>query len=150
MKIRLESAEETIKLGEKLGKLLGGGDVVALVGQLGSGKTTLVKGIASGTGVEDARHLNSPSFVILKEYSGRVPLYHFDIYRLNDPCELDTVGYKDYFYGNGVSVVEWADKIEDIMPEEYLQIKLVVVKEDVREAELKAKGTQYESLLQKF
>ena len=87
--------QETIRLGENIGSCLKKGDVLALTGELGSGKTTLVKGIAKGLGVSDIRYINSPTFVIVKEYKGRIPLYHFDIYRLKGPGALDEIGYEE-------------------------------------------------------
>ncbi len=145
----LKGVEKTLAFGERLGRRLEGGDVVGLYGQLGSGKTTLVKGIAKGAGVRDARRVNSPSFVILKAYEGRLPLYHFDVYRLADPRGLDTVGYKDYFYGEGISVVEWADKIEDMMPRERLCVRLTVESEDTRSAQITPYGERYTRLMEK-
>jgi tRNA threonylcarbamoyladenosine biosynthesis protein TsaE len=138
---------QTIKFGAKLGRLISKGDIFALTGELGSGKTTLVKGIAKGLGVKDAKYVNSPSFLIVKEYENKIPLYHFDIYRLDDPSSLDTVGYKDYFYGDGVTVIEWADKIRELLPDDYLDIRLSVTGEKQREIELTARGTRYENLL---
>ena len=141
---------ETIKLGQKIGKSLRKGYVVALSGELGSGKTVLVKGIAEGLGVSEHNCVNSPTFVILKEYKGRVPLYHFDVYRLNDICEFSTVGYGEYFYGNGVSVIEWADKIKETLPKEYLLVNIDITGDNERKIEIKAYGKQYEKLLEKL
>ncbi|MFH1753413.1 MAG: tRNA (adenosine(37)-N6)-threonylcarbamoyltransferase complex ATPase subunit type 1 TsaE [Candidatus Omnitrophota bacterium] len=149
-KLVFSSVEETMRFGARLGRLIKKGDCIALTGQLGAGKTTLVKGIAKGMGVKDPQHVNSPSFVILKEHKGKMPLYHFDVYRLNDPEEMDTVGYKDFFYGDGASVVEWADKIREILPEEYLNIELSVAGEEKREANISARGKRYERLLRRL
>ncbi|MDD5680107.1 MAG: tRNA (adenosine(37)-N6)-threonylcarbamoyltransferase complex ATPase subunit type 1 TsaE [Candidatus Omnitrophica bacterium] len=145
-----KNRSETINIGEKLGKIFRKGDIIALCGQLGSGKTVLTKGIAAGLGVKKSNYVNSPSFVILKEYKGRIPLYHFDIYRLNDISEFSTVGYSEYFYGRGVSVIEWADKIMDILPKEYLLISIEIVNENSRKLEIKACGEQYKKLLEKL
>ena len=144
-----KSTTETIKLGQKIGKSLHKGDVVALCGQLGSGKTVLVKGVAEGLGVSNYNYVNSPTFVILKEYRARVPLYHFDVYRLNDICEFSTVGYGEYFYGNGVSVIEWADKIKEALPKEHLMINIEIVSENERKINIKAYGKWYETLLKR-
>lgn len=143
----LKSINETIKLGATLGSLISKGDVVALTGELGSGKTTLIKGIAKGLGVKDTRYVNSPSFVIVKEYKGKIPLYHLDVFRLDDPSTLDTVGYKEFFYGDGATVIEWADKIRELLPDEYLDIELFVKGEKEREIKIKAYGNRYENLL---
>ena len=146
----LRSVDETIKLGVKLGKILSKGDVVALSGELGSGKTTLIKGIARGIGIKDTRYVNSPSFIIIKEYKGRIPLYHFDVYRLEDPSSLDTVGYKEFFYGDGATVIEWADKIKELLPDEYLGLELFVKSENEREIKITGRGIRYEDLLKKL
>lgn len=146
----LKNPFETIKLGTKLGRLISRGNIIALRGELGSGKTTFVKGIAKGLSVKDARHVNSPSFVIIKEYIGRFPLYHFDVYRLNNPLDLETVGYKDYFYGDGISAIEWAGKIKELLPEEYLDIEFVTKNEDVREVIITPYGKPYEKILEKL
>jgi len=147
MEVLLKSVEETLRFGERLGKLLKAGDIIALTGELGSGKTTLVKGIARGMGVKDPRHVNSPSFVILKEHKGRIPLYHFDVYRLDDPSSMDTVGYKDFFYGSGASVIEWANKIRELLPDEYLDMELTVTGEDSRRLVVEGRGRRYDQIL---
>ncbi len=118
------SEEETIALGERIAKKLKTGDLVALSGDLGAGKTTLVKGIAKGLGVKDYRHVNSPSFVIVKEYKGKIPLFHFDIYRLDKLKEIEDIGYEDYLGRRGVVVIEWANKMGRILPRGHLEISL--------------------------
>ena len=94
------SVDDTLKLGARLGKLLKKGGIIALSGEFGTGKTTLIKGIAAGLGVKETKYVNSPSFVIVKEYRGRIPIYHFDVYRLDGLSGMETVGYADYFYGD--------------------------------------------------
>jgi len=140
----------TIRLGRRLGKALHKGDIIALCGELGSGKTVFTKGIAEGLGVKHAEYVNSPSFMILKEYKGRLPLYHFDVYRLNDASEFLTVDYARYFYGDGVSVIEWADKITELLPKEFLKINLFVRKECEREISISPRGRRYKGLLEKL
>ena len=108
--LRSASPGATHVLGERLGRLLQPGDVVLLSGALGAGKTALTQGIARGLDV--AGRVSSPTFTILKEYTGRIALYHFDLYRIEEPDELETLGFSDYFYGDGVSVVEWAERGE--------------------------------------
>ena len=132
-----KSSEETIKLGERLARKLKPGSVVALIGELGSGKTTLVKGIAMGLGVKNSRYVNSPSFVIIKEYKGKIPLYHFDVFRLSNLSELDTLSFEEYFYGNGICVVEWADKIMKLLPRKYTEIKIKIIKDNSRKITIK-------------
>lgn len=127
MKIISNSVEDTIKIGIGLGRKLKAGDVVALIGELGSGKTVLTKGIAKAMAVKDVKYVNSPTFVIIKEYKGKAPLYHFDLYRLNKSSELDSESYREYFYGNGITVIEWADKIKDILPKKHTEVRLAVL-----------------------
>lgn len=126
--LRSTSAEQTWRLGALLGALLAPGDVVLIVGDLGAGKTVFAQGIGAGLGVTDT--INSPTFTLLKEYQGRVPLYHFDLYRIESPDELAALGFEDYFGGEGVCVVEWAERgeigdgAETIWPENWLRIEL--------------------------
>ena len=131
------SRQETIEIGARLAKRLKKGSVIALTGELGAGKTVLVKGIASGLGVRDTRYVNSPSFVIVKEHRGKIPLYHFDIYRLEEPMSLETIGYDEYFYGNGVTVIEWADKIKGLLPKARIGIRLLIRRDGSREIRVK-------------
>lgn len=144
-----QSVAETMNFGKKLGRVLRGGETIALCGQLGSGKTVLAKGIAEALGVKSSKYVNSPSFVILKEYKGRLPLYHFDIYRLNDISEFSTVDYTGYFYGKGVSVVEWADKIIELLPKEFLKIEMSVKGEKMRKISIVPHGKRYKKLLER-
>lgn len=112
----INNESETKKFGVELGKGLKKGDVIALTGDLGTGKTTLSKYIGEGLGISEM--ITSPTFTIVQEYhSGRLPLYHFDVYRINDLEEMYELGYEEYFYGDGVSIVEWADKIMEIIPD---------------------------------
>lgn len=145
-----KSEAETIDFGKRVGGALGKGDIIALCGELGSGKTVLVKGIAEGLGVKSNKYVNSPSFVILKEHKGRLPLYHFDIYRLNEISEFLTVDYTEYFYGKGISVIEWADKIIEILPKEFLRIDLSVKGENERKINVIPYGGRYKRLLEKI
>ena len=126
--IRVVSADQTLKLGEIIGKSLEPGNIIALTGDLGAGKTVLVKGIAKGLGVEDEP--NSPTFVIMNEYEGRIPLYHFDLYRLSSADELFGIGYEEFFFGDGVTAVEWADKIDEVFPEDRINIEIIIPDED--------------------
>ena len=115
------SMEETRELGRQMGTAAGPGDVLTLSGDLGVGKTVFTKGFALGIGVTEA--VSSPTFTIVQEYhSGRLPLYHFDVYRIGDPEEMDEVGFDDYVYRDGVSLIEWAELIEEILPEKRTRI----------------------------
>jgi tRNA threonylcarbamoyladenosine biosynthesis protein TsaE len=131
-----KSVEDTVNIGERLARRLKRGDFVALFGDLGSGKTVLTKGIAKGLGVKNARYVNSPTFVIIKEYRGRLPLYHFDLYRLDHPGILDAENFEEYFYGNGVTVVEWADKIKHMLPKKRWEVKMSAAGEDKRKIDM--------------
>ncbi|MCL2719233.1 MAG: tRNA (adenosine(37)-N6)-threonylcarbamoyltransferase complex ATPase subunit type 1 TsaE [Lachnospiraceae bacterium] len=121
--IETNNANETFLLGKMIGEGAKSGDVIALTGDLGCGKTVLTQGIAAGLGINEV--VNSPTFVILQEYeSGRLPFYHFDVYRISDVREMDETGYHEYVYGDGVALIEWANLIEEILPAEYMQIEI--------------------------
>ncbi|WP_163970896.1 tRNA (adenosine(37)-N6)-threonylcarbamoyltransferase complex ATPase subunit type 1 TsaE [Oceanobacillus halotolerans] len=142
-KIKTHSHEETIQFAERLAILLRPGDVVTLEGDLGTGKTTFTKGIANGLGVK--RNVNSPTFTIVKEYEGELPLYHMDVYRLEDSDE--DIGFDEYFYGDGISIVEWATFIEDYLPAERLDIKISYLDERSRLLAFFPIGTHYEEMI---
>jgi len=137
------SREETLALGERLGPLLGAGDVVALIGPLGSGKTVLTKGIARGLGLADERTVTSPTFTLIHEYAGRRRLYHFDAYRLDGPGQMIELGCEEIFAGEGVSVVEWADRVAACLPEEYLEVQIQIEGPDARRFTWRPKGKRY-------
>lgn len=142
------SPEETERLGRWLGERLQPGDFVALVGDLGAGKTQLAGGILAGLGVE--RTGGSPTFTLLWEYQGRLPVYHWDVYRLHSPAELDDLGYEEYFYGNGVNVVEWAERVESLWPDHSLRIALAYGPDD-NDRELALTGSpRYAKLLEEL
>lgn len=123
MTIETNSPEETFKLAEELGRKASAGQVYTLNGDLGVGKTVFAKGFASGLGITD--EVNSPTFTILQEYEGgRLPLYHFDVYRIEEPEEMEEVGYEDYFYGDGVCLVEWADMIRELLPDDAISVEI--------------------------
>ena len=121
--IETYSPEETFALGEKIGKEAQPGQVYTLIGDLGAGKTVFTQGVAKGLGITEA--VNSPTFTIMQIYEeGRMPFYHFDVYRIGDVEEMDEIGYEDYFYGQGLCLIEWANLIEEILPEQYLQVTI--------------------------
>lgn len=123
MIIETFSAEETEALGIKMGQEAKPGEVYTLVGDLGVGKTVFTQGIARGLQIEEP--INSPTFTIVQVYEeGRMPFYHFDVYRIGDIEEMDEIGYEDYFYGEGLTMIEWANLIEEILPEHYKQITI--------------------------
>ena len=117
------SEEETFALGEKIGREALPGQIYTLLGDLGVGKTVFTQGVAKGLGITEA--ICSPTFTVVQVYEeGRMPFYHFDVYRIGDIEEMDEIGYEDYFYGEGVSLIEWANLIEEILPEKYTEIKI--------------------------
>lgn len=117
------SPEETFELGRKLGEEAAPGSIYTLVGDLGVGKTVFTQGMAAGLGITEP--VNSPTFTILQVYDeGKCPFYHFDVYRIGDVSEMDEIGYEDCFYGEGVCLIEWANLIEEILPEHYTQITI--------------------------
>jgi tRNA threonylcarbamoyladenosine biosynthesis protein TsaE len=118
---------ETISIGVFLGKLLVPKDIVALIGELGSGKTYFIKGIAKGLEVKE--EVKSPTYVIISEHKGRIPLYHFDLYRISSIYELEELDYREYFYGTGVTVIEWADKFPDIIPVNAFKVEILNIGE---------------------
>lgn len=117
------SAEDTFAFGQKLGREAVPGEIICLDGDLGVGKTVFTQGFAAGLGIDD--YVNSPTFNIVKEYEGgRLPLYHFDVYRIGDPSEMEEIGYEDYFYGQGVSIIEWPGQIEELLPKEARWVRI--------------------------
>lgn len=147
MKLTSYSVAQTIAIGRMIAENLKPGDIICLFGQLGSGKTVLTKGIAEGLGIKKEDIL-SPSFVLLREYEqGRLPLYHFDLYRLAAGDEILGLGYEEYFYGRGVAVIEWAEKLKRLLPEEYLRVELSLRGEKKRLLKLSAVGIRYQKLL---
>ena len=120
-------------IGEKLARKLKPGDMIALSGNLGSGKTTFTKGVGKGLGVKDPKRINSPTFVLIKEYDGKIPLYHLDLYRLDNLREIENLAIEEYIYGRGVTVIEWAEKIKSILPKKHVLVKFKVKGENKRE-----------------
>ena len=117
-----KSPGETKKLGKEVSKLVKPGDLLAFYGELGAGKTCFIQGISKGLEVKD--YVTSPSFTIINEYQGKIPIYHFDLFRLNNIEEIFELGYEEYFYGEGLTVIEWAEKIEKLLPKNHLKIDI--------------------------
>ena len=123
MIIETKNARETYEVGEKIGRQARPGQVYTLVGDLGVGKTVFTQGVAGGLGITEP--VSSPTFTIIQEYEeGRLPFYHFDVYRIGCIEEMDEIGYEDYFYGNGICLIEWANLIEEIIPEDAISITI--------------------------
>lgn len=137
----------TEALGHRLSHHLFGGAVVALIGPLGAGKTHLVRAIAEGLGVSDSRVVNSPTFVLIQEYAGRLPIYHFDAYRLRNSGEFVDLGAHEYFEGKGICLVEWADRVEEVLPQDHLRITLQIIGETARRITFEASGERSQTLV---
>ena len=135
MEIITKSPEETYNLGVRLGEQLMPGDIIDLNGDLGPGKTQLTKGIAEGLGVAD--YITSPTFTIVNEYEGRLPLYHFDVYRIEDIYEMNEIGFEEYLFGNGVCVIEWGDMVRELLPYDVIDIYISKVDEVTRRIDIK-------------
>jgi len=152
------SAAQTQRLGMRLGELLRGGELILLDGQLGTGKTIFTQGLALGMGITE--NINSPTFTLLKEYAGQPhpgasplkgpALYHCDLYRLDNPEEIIDLGFEDYFFSDGVSVVEWAEKAGSLWPSEHLNIRMKMMTETKRGLLFIANGERYCELLRQF
>lgn len=147
MKVISRSVKETLNIGRIISRHAKKGDIICLLGELGSGKTVLTKGIASGLGIEKEKVI-SPTFVLIRQYAkARLPLYHFDLYRLAGPDEIFALGYSEYFYDDGLTVVEWADRLGFALPEEYLSVELSIRPGQKRLLDFKARGKRYKELL---
>ncbi|RMF88710.1 MAG: tRNA (adenosine(37)-N6)-threonylcarbamoyltransferase complex ATPase subunit type 1 TsaE [Nitrospinota bacterium] len=141
------SSEETMAWGARLGALLQPGDLVCLYGEIGSGKTTLTKGIVQGVGGIAKEAVTSPTFTLLHIYQGRFPVYHFDLFRIGSLEELEEIGYREYFQGDGICIVEWTEKGEEILPLERLDIFLSFgEREEERKIILKPQGERFRHL----
>lgn len=148
LELCIPSAQAMVELGRILGELVRPGDVVALVGDLGVGKTTLVQGIAQGLDIQEL--VTSPTFTLIKDYaSGRLNLHHIDVYRLEDPEEILHLGLDELLWGEGVVVLEWADRILSLLPEDYLEIS-ITRHVNIRKAVIEPRGKGYEGLVEEL
>jgi len=145
--IQTKSASETIRVGKGIGSRLRSGDVVALVGELGAGKTQFIKGLAAGVGIGNPTYISSPSFTLINEYPGKIPFYHIDLFRLEREKEAEELGLEDYFQGGGITAIEWADKIPSLLPKEMLFIHIAYVGKNIRSIEIIGKGERFEDLV---
>jgi tRNA threonylcarbamoyladenosine biosynthesis protein TsaE len=141
LRFHLHGADATRAFGKSIARFLQPGDVIAISGDLGAGKTTFTQGLANGLGISE--QVNSPTFTIIKEYKGRLPLYHMDVYRLGGYEEL---GFEEYFSGPGVTVIEWPGLIEEELPDELLWIEIRVIGPEEREISISPRGIRYEQL----
>jgi tRNA threonylcarbamoyladenosine biosynthesis protein TsaE len=150
MVLQTQSTSETVRIGKGIGSLLRSGDVVALVGELGTGKTQFIKGIAEGLGVGKPAYISSPSFTLINEYLGKVPFYHIDLFRLKTEKEAEELGLEEYFQGEGVTAIEWADKILSFLPGEILWVDIHYTGKNTRSIEMNPRGKRYEDLMGNF
>ena len=139
------SETQTRRLGSRLAALLEPGDILALIGELGTGKTRWVQGVCEGLDVTNP--VISPTFTLINEYQGRWPVYHIDLYRIEDPQELATLGLEDYLYGSGICLIEWADRAAEILPESHLAIELYHLEETKRRVVLRPHGARFAQVL---
>ena len=138
--IELSTLQRTESLGTVLGKIAEPGDIITLAGTLGAGKTALAQFIGRGLGIDPSIYITSPTFSLLHEYQGRIPLYHMDLYRLGSEEEIESLGFSEYFYGHGLTVIEWPERLGSLMPAERLHIELVISGETSRTAHLNTHG----------
>jgi len=150
MQIISNSVKDTLNLGTSLAKHLRPGDIICLEGELGAGKTTLTKGIAVGLGISKAK-VTSSSFILIRQHlEGRLALFHFDLYRLKEPTDIARLGYEEYLYGEGISVIEWAKKLECLMPKERLMVELTYGPGTKRVIKISGCGARYKELLEEI
>jgi tRNA threonylcarbamoyladenosine biosynthesis protein TsaE len=142
------SEAQTRRLGARLAQFLQPGDVIGLVGDLGSGKTRWIQGVCQGLGVEDP--VISPTFILVNEYQGRYPIYHIDLYRLETTAEILTFGLEEYLYGAGVSLIEWADRARHLLPDDLLRVELYYLENTKRRVVLRPHGERYDELVRAF
>jgi len=148
--IHSKSTSETMQIGKSIGSLLLPGDVVALVGELGTGKTQFIKGLAVGVGIGKPTYISSPSFTLINEYKGKIPFYHIDLFRLRAEKEAEDLGLEEYFQSGGITAIEWADRIPSLLPREMLWIQISYTGENTRSLEIIGKGKRYEALIDKL
>lgn len=150
MELVSKSPEQTIALGHKLGELMSPGRVICVYGNLGAGKTYFAKGLAQGLGIVE--HVTSPTFTIINEYEGVIPFYHVDAYRLTEEEEAYELGLEEYLYGEGVTLIEWPERVNSLLPDEYLQIFIGLTDEgdEFRVLDFRAKGQDYEKLVEEL
>jgi len=149
MKILSGSVKQTLEIGKKIARNLTKGDIICLFGELGSGKTVLAKGIAVGLGIRK-EDVISPTFVLIRRHDSKakIPLYHFDLYRLKGCSDVAVLGYEEFVYGDGISLIEWADRLKELMPQQCLKIKLAVRGKNSRLIDISCHGRRYDKLME--
>jgi tRNA threonylcarbamoyladenosine biosynthesis protein TsaE len=145
------SPKETETVGARIARSLKAGDLLALTGDLGAGKTTFTKGIARGLGIAHAEYVNSPSFVLIREYKGkRLDLFHFDLYRLDNLYDIEYIGPEEYMDRDGVVVIEWAGKLDSLLPAEYLNISIYIIDDKKRKFVFDPHGKRYDNIVSRY
>lgn len=147
-KLLSNSARQTMNLGIRLGKLARGGEIVGLIGELGTGKTCFVRGVAKGAGVAEDAWVRSPTFTLINEYRGRLPVYHIDVYRVGNRAEIEGLNLREYLYADGISLIEWFEYLPEDEVVEFLEVKLAHGGANRRSIEIVAHGERYEGLLE--
>lgn len=148
--VTAKAPEETERLGELLGSLARPGDYVSLIGGLGAGKTCFARGVARGVGVDPGVPITSPTFTLLNIHQGRIPFYHFDLYRLAGDGDVDELGFGEYFSGDGLCLVEWAERLAAELPDERLEVHFSHLDDSIRRLEFRAFGARYDRLLEEL
>jgi len=148
--VYLNTVSETAKFGHILARLALPGDVICLSGDLGAGKTTLTQQLARGLEVPESCYVTSPSFSIMQEYPGRIPLYHFDFYRLSDETEIEDLGFEEFFYHSGLSVIEWSERAGSLIPDTRLLLKMTIENESARGVEIDFGNGSWEERLRSY
>ena len=148
--VTASSSRKTRSVGRMLGKLVRGGEIIGLAGELGAGKTTFARGFADGAGVGKECWVRSPTFTLINEYQGRLPVYHIDLYRIGEAEEIDGLNLREYLYSGGVSVIEWFEHLPVGEADEYLEVRLAHAGRTGRELTFSAKGERYEAILEKL
>ena len=146
LSFKTNNADETEELGLRIGKSLKGGEVIAMEGDLGAGKTTMTKSLAKGLGIDE--HVTSPTFTIVNEYEGRLKLFHFDVYRIGDIEEMYDLGFEEYIYSGGVCIIEWSNLIEEILPADRINIEILYLDEGKREVIISGSGEKFDNLIE--
>lgn len=144
LEFKTNNAGETEKLGRLIGEALRGGEIIAMTGDLGAGKTTMTKSLAKGLDIDE--HITSPTFTIVNEYEGRLKLFHFDVYRIGDVEEMYDLGFEEYIYSGGVCIIEWSNLIEEILPEDTINIQILYLDDNKRQIKISGKGKKFDNL----
>ena len=150
MKLTTHSLDETLSLGKNIGKMINAGTIIALTGDLGSGKTSFVQGLAKGLDVSEKYYITSPTFTLINEYPGRCRLFHIDLYRIEDPLELEELGFYEILYSYSVTAIEWADRLMDDFLSDYIDMKFKIIDDESRMINITATGRKNINVIKKL